>query len=261
MEFSFPTEHTDPWYLIFKQMMEEMDASGYASREDRNLIMESSATFSWDAGTSELEYDDDIFLHAPQTNKYGYIDDTGVTGPIIIAEGEWFTVDLTRAVSTNQEFVTSVLSQVPNDDNSYALCIRRGGNLYWRNGFVMVDGWTGLIGIGSGLSQDIIDALNNANAPNAGNPFATMADVGGGGAALFRESITPQVTGITNLFVASNNITPGSLRVYRNGMYQGISGDGDPGTGFFEGPAPNQFTMNIIPLIGESLWIEYIIAP
>lgn len=32
-----------------------------------------------------------------------------------------------------------------------------------------------------GLTADIIDALNGAASPSAGNPFATMADVGGGG--------------------------------------------------------------------------------
>lgn len=32
-----------------------------------------------------------------------------------------------------------------------------------------------------GLSSDIVDALNAANAPDLSNPFATMADVGGGG--------------------------------------------------------------------------------
>ena len=34
------------------------------------------------------------------------------------------------------------------------------------------------------LTGDQFDAVNGANAPDAGNPFATMADVGGGGAPM-----------------------------------------------------------------------------
>ena len=32
------------------------------------------------------------------------------------------------------------------------------------------------------MTQDIEDALTNANAPTAGNPFTTVADAAGGGA-------------------------------------------------------------------------------
>jgi len=53
--------------------------------------------------------------------------------------------------------------------------------------------------INSLFSPDIVDALNGANAPDAGNPFATMADVSGGGGAV--DSVNGQ-TGIVVLDTA-----------------------------------------------------------
>jgi len=58
----------------------------------------------------------------------------------------------------------------------------------------------------SGFSQDIVDALNGANAPDAGNPFATMDDLGGGGATNLGYTPSP-----TNGIVTSDTGTDATI--------------------------------------------------
>jgi len=58
----------------------------------------------------------------------------------------------------------------------------------------------------SGFSQDIVDALNGANAPDAGNPYATMDDLGGGGATNLGYTPSP-----TNGIVTSDTGTDATI--------------------------------------------------
>jgi len=89
---------------------------------------------------------------------------------------------------------------------------------------------TGVPGVGSSLSSDIEDALTGAAAPDAGNVFATMADVGGGtggllGFKFYATTTTANTTSgtladadATNLAVAFNAPASGNVLVRLTGV-------------------------------------------
>ena len=56
MIWPFPDKDSDPWFEAFSSMVTAMDASGYAAREDRNIIFGGGGDVTWDAGTSTLSW-------------------------------------------------------------------------------------------------------------------------------------------------------------------------------------------------------------
>jgi hypothetical protein len=252
MSWVYPTADTDPWFDTFVSMLLGIDADGFAAREDRNLILISEATFSWTGGT--LTWDDDIVFMHPHTGKLGVLAAGSASLP---TAGQMLVVELSRASTVNYTLTASVLSRLDNTADELVLCVRYGDVLYWRNGSVFDDGFSGPIG-GSGgtsLPSNVVDALlNTPSYPDALNPYATITDLGSIGSGLLRETLTPQITGANTTYNTSVPYQPGSLRVYRNGVHQQQSGDGK----FVE----TNFALGIfdtipIYLITEEIYVEF----
>ena len=53
MGWNFPEEDQDPFYDDFEDMVNAMDASGTAAREDRNIVLMGGGEFSFDDATGE----------------------------------------------------------------------------------------------------------------------------------------------------------------------------------------------------------------
>lgn len=136
MSWPYPAENLEQWFDAFKSFAESMDSSGFASREDRHLILSGGGTVSWSSTTSVLSWSSAITIVSPITGFQIQIAATSAT----IENGEVLYVPLTRAPTQNLTVAALVAGQVPNNDLAFTLAIRIGTRIYWRNGLLLDNG-------------------------------------------------------------------------------------------------------------------------
>ena len=145
MKWPFPNERQRPWYDAFEDFVAALDASGYASREDRHIVLTNGGTITWTVGTSTVEWDSSIDIVAPITGFKWQVDAASFT----LDDGELVYVTIPRAPTKTTSVVATKATQVPSTDSALLLCIRVGNRVYFRNGVQLDDG-ASLTGIGSG---------------------------------------------------------------------------------------------------------------
>lgn len=136
MNWPFPNENQDPWYIALENFAKALDASGFASREDRQLILFGGGTIDWSAIGSTLQWSQPLKVASPIAGFLLSVPATSVT----IEDGQALYATLTRAPTRNQNVQVQVANQVPQTDIDYILAIRVGSSIYWRNGTSMDDG-------------------------------------------------------------------------------------------------------------------------
>lgn len=168
MIWPFPAKDRDPWFEFFEQMVTAMDSSGYASREDRQIIMGGGGDVSFDASTDTLDWSVALDFYSLIAGFRISVAATSVT----ILDGEVLYLDLTRAPTQNIGVVTVIASSVPNTDNAYALAVRVGTTIYWRHGAKLESGETINI-FGAPGSQDQGDTYERHATFTVANGSAT----------------------------------------------------------------------------------------
>jgi len=136
MNWPFPNENKDPWYEALENFSNALDASGYAAREDRQLILIGGGTIDWDAVGSILQWSGSFQVVSPISGFLLSVPATSVT----IEDGQALYAKLTRAPTRNLNVEVVVENQVPQTDTDYILAIRVGDSIYWRNGLSMDSG-------------------------------------------------------------------------------------------------------------------------
>lgn len=136
MKWPFPEQGQDPWFDAFQSMVNALDASGYASREDRQIFIGQGGTLCWNAQTSVLNWSAPIVLFAPITGFQWQIP----AGTAIIQDGQLAYVNLVRAPASNLNLNLVVANQVPSSDVAMLICIRAGDRLYFRDGHILLNG-------------------------------------------------------------------------------------------------------------------------
>ena len=156
MIWPFPNKDSDPWFESFLSMVTGMDSSGYASREDRNIILDGGGNVSFTASTGLLQWTAPIVLISP-INPYK---ETIPTGFVNLQDGQFFYVNVTRAPTGGISLAAFVATQVPNTDDAYVIAVRDGSAVYFRNGARIGDGETSTLfssgGGGSGETLEIV---------------------------------------------------------------------------------------------------------
>lgn len=173
MQWSYPEKDQDPWYDVFESMVNGQDASAYASREDRNLIFASSAGFTFDAGSDLISWDAPITVVSSTTGFYVQI----AAGSATLLDSQVLYVTVTRAQSGNISVSAQVAAQVPNTDDDYAIAVRTGTSVYFRNGKRLDDGMSGYDIFGAFSAVNASDATKGVTklsvaAADPGNPIA-----------------------------------------------------------------------------------------
>lgn len=134
MGWPYPSENAGQWFDTFRSFVEAADASGFASREDRNLILSGGGTIGWSAPT--LSWSVRIVIVSPISGFQLRVE----PGSVSLTDGQVLYVDLTRAPTTNVVVVPVVSSKVPSSNSALILAVRLGNFIYWRNGLMMDDG-------------------------------------------------------------------------------------------------------------------------
>jgi hypothetical protein len=191
MAWPYPDEHQDPWYDAFVGLMTAMDFSGYAAREDRNIVLMGGGTIAFDAALNTLTWSAPLYLLAPITGFLWAIP----AGSVTLFDGRLLYTDLVRAPQAPTTLAGVVANQVPSSDTAFLLAVRRGTRVFWRNGAVSIDGIPG--------------AVIDDGGPSGG---------GGGSTPAFDKYLGD---GLTTVFPLTNLVSvlrhPGVL-VYRNGL-------------------------------------------
>jgi len=169
MLWPYPNKDSDPWFEAFETMVASMDASGYASREDRNIIFGGGGDVTWDAGTGTLTWADPIVAYSMISGFKLSIP----AGFLIVPDNQVIYINLTRHPQTNASLAVTTASTVPNTDAAMVLAVRVGTTIYWRWGSKIETGETlNLFGVpGSGAASDIYE-----RAATFGVPIGSLTD-------------------------------------------------------------------------------------
>jgi len=141
MRFTYPNFRKSPWYDDFETFMGEVDASVYTTREDRNIVLAEGGTVAWDSASGILSWSTILYLNASITGFLWRV----AAGSATLEEGELLYATLVRNPSTNTTVVVSVASQVPSTDGGVMLCYRLNDRIYWRDGKVIENGYSGAL--------------------------------------------------------------------------------------------------------------------
>lgn len=169
MIWPYPNKDSDPWFEAFEAMVTAMDASGYAAREDRNIIFGGGGDVTWDAGTGTLTWVDPIVAYSMISGFRLSIP----AGFLVIPDTQVVYVNLTRHPLVSSSLAVTTASTVPNTNNAMILAVRVGSTIYWRWGSKIETGETlNLFGVpGSGAASDIYE-----RAATFGVPIGSLTD-------------------------------------------------------------------------------------
>ena len=265
LNIPYPSEGTDPWYDAFVSMVEAVDASGYASREDRNLVLMGGGTFSYNQntvdGTAQLVWTRAIQISSPTTGFLGSIP----AGNVVLQDGGMLFTDLVRAPTSSVSLSPFTGQAVTSSDTAYLLGIRSGPTFYFRNGKVLTDGDSfaalELNGNATGTAPKdfkescrvatLATVLVSGSAPNvvdsvtllAGDRVLVKAQTSSAENGIYRVDVLG--TGANGTWVRSSDfntsavVSPGALVAVTEGTYAGF---------VFELSAPENLVLGTTPL-------------
>ena len=136
MNWPSPKSGERPYFDSFSSMVNAMDSSWYASREDRSIFISNGGLFSWSVDTGRLTWTETINIISPVAGFELNIP----SGFISLAEGEYFYTTLIRSPLQDGTLTAEKSSQLPNTDDDYAIVIRMNNKIFFRNGAFLSDG-------------------------------------------------------------------------------------------------------------------------
>jgi len=171
----FPAEDQDPWYNVFLSMVQAMDASGYAAREDRQLLLGGGGNVEFTASSGLITWNNDFLIFSTIS---GFLFTIPV-GSVTLADGQIAYTIVNRSPTGNATLAFTVADNAPNTDGALIFAIRNGSSVYWRNGSKSDDGVPGNIFAGGGGGGGGGNTLNGAydqGGAGAGRTITADAD-------------------------------------------------------------------------------------
>ena len=135
MSWPFPSREERPWFDAFVNLLRSMDASGFASREDRNIILSGGGTITWNT-TTGLTWTTSFRVFSPSTGFFTLLAPTTVA----LADGEVAKFDVVRAPGQNRSVAVTAAPYADNTDNSMLLGMRVGDSFFFRSGQAINNG-------------------------------------------------------------------------------------------------------------------------
>lgn len=137
MLWPFASENQDPWHDAYVDQLRAQDASGFAAREDRNLILAGGGTLTWNTVTG-LTWTSAFLVWSPSTGFFSVL----VPSTLLPLAGQIIRAEITRAPGQNVNVLPEVANIALNTDNSLVLGLRSGTNFIFRNGALIKNGTT-----------------------------------------------------------------------------------------------------------------------
>lgn len=136
MNWVYPGRDTDPWFDPFETFVESIDASSYANREDRSLILGRGGNITFTASNGELSWSDAIEIYSTISGFKLEIP----AGSASLEDGQVLYAELPRAPTSNSTLEPKVSNSTPNTDDAYPIAIRRNDSVFFRFGTKLDDG-------------------------------------------------------------------------------------------------------------------------
>lgn len=208
MLWPYPGENQDPWYDVFESLLLAQDSSGYAAREDRQLLCSGGGMFSFEASSGELSWSSDFQISNPITARKT----TVLAGSVVVPDSNFVYVILARGLLSNNTASFHVSMSVPNTDDAYVIGVRSGSNFYFRTGAVLPGGSSFDIFFGgsSGAGSDIYERSSTFIVPEGtGDQEATLGRVLYAGAltGLVVETTRPVTAGTITVNAKIDGVT------------------------------------------------------
>jgi hypothetical protein len=143
-QIPYPASNERDWDATFVSMVNAIDTSLFAAREDRNILILGGGTMTFNATTSVLSWGADIQLLSPIS---GYIT-TLPSGSVTIPDNYYFYVRITRSPTSNITVSAQVGASVPNlvaGDDQVLIGYRKGTIVHFREGFLIGDGQSKIV--------------------------------------------------------------------------------------------------------------------
>lgn len=136
MEWPFPNREDNPWYDGFVDFIRSVDASGFASREDRNLILSGGGILTWTG--SVLTWTAPFQVFSPSTGFFTML----AAASLAVADNQVIRAEIVRHPGQNNVVAAEVAAFALNTNNSLLLGMRRGTSFYFRSGQAIQAGTT-----------------------------------------------------------------------------------------------------------------------
>lgn len=198
-QLPYPSENADPFFEAFVAMVNSIDASLYAVRENRDITIMNGGTLTFNSSTGVLTWSTAIELFSSIAGYVWVIP----AGSATLNDGDLIYVTLVRAPPANTNLTAVIGQRVPNlvsGDDQLLFAIRRGPRVYFRNGKVINNG-------------DSLTLFQSTGGGGGGGGFTPGGDLGG-------DSTTQVVQGIQTIPVA--NTAPSAANqvlVYNGTLY------------------------------------------
>lgn len=136
MGWTVPTENSDPWIDTVNSLYTAIDASVYSEREDINVIIGGGGNISFTASTGVMSWSDTLIFTAPVTGFQWQVE----AGSVTLNPGDYCYLRLIRAPQNILTLSMHSGSQIPAGNDGFALGIRIGSRVNFRNGGSIADG-------------------------------------------------------------------------------------------------------------------------
>jgi len=238
LRWPYPEPNQQVWFDVFEAMVGAMDSSGYASREDRHIIVMGGGYFLLDSDI--LSWTEDVELLAAITGTKWIIP----AGSINLADGEMTYLNLDRAPVTNSTLTLQKGIKVPSTDSALFFCIRVGDIVYFRNGR----------GIMVNVPEEIWKGGSPTPAPGPGDINATSAGsliigdavyLSGSGTVDKADATSSATVPVIGFAVTAVSPGPGACVIRRNGLIPISTSVLVPGNTYWLNTTAGQITTNL----------------
>jgi hypothetical protein len=137
MMWPTPSLDDDPWFEFYQDQIRAQDASGFAAREDRNIILSGGGLLTWNVSTG-LTWTESFLVWSPSTGFFSRL----VPATLLPLNGQIIRAEITRAPGQSVNVTAEVASIARNTDDSFVLGLRSGTNFVFRNGIIIKNGTT-----------------------------------------------------------------------------------------------------------------------
>jgi hypothetical protein len=138
MGWPYPEENQDPFWDAFVAFVAAQDASVFALKEDRDLLIMAGGTVSFVASSGLLSWSQAIEMNSAVTGfKW-----TLPAGSVNLNDGDYLYVTLPHNPTTNLNVAAGSGPTLPQADidNPIVMGLRNGDRIYFRDGKVLQDG-------------------------------------------------------------------------------------------------------------------------
>lgn len=213
MKWPLIPENADPFFDAFTAFVTAQDASVFALKEDRDLLLMKGGTVSFTASSGLLSWSQAIEMNAAGVGfKW-----TLPAGSVNLNDGDYLYVTLAHNPTTNLNVAAGTGATLPKADidNPIVLGLRNGDRVYFRDGKVLLDGqaitlFATMVGGGGGVGapgekwrENLTMAVGDSN--SSGTPKVMGAH------PIDSDDYTLNGTTKTFTFMALANVDVGSV--------------------------------------------------